>query len=396
MNHDVARGRLGATGSDAAAGATPGKSTRSQALPATAVVQRQVAHPVVQRQESGGVCLDPEAVLADLQRIAREAARVDPDPAVQQTNLRELARQAEVLRPAVDGCGVREWIGPLRAQLRTTLDAITAGYQGLVVHHADATLQAWDAAGADARDDQRVQWERETGNAYASSVTQDWCGKFANAQYRAAGMSGALRMSFNHCDNVAHFFSYAADPRSPARIRPHGAGPEEGVDLRAYHTQRGSLRSWLTGDAIGDDIRAGDVVTLDWANDGQADHIVIVASYTKPYPKHPGVLITIDGNAYGARKPTDAAPAYDGAEGANTTLGDMTTNDVGTSRWETIDGQDNRMQREDMIPAGVGAYRETTLYGRGRPSLVDFEPDHVYPDEPQVIEPTGSIGTIQQ
>jgi hypothetical protein len=58
------------------------------------------------------------------------------------------------------------------------------------------------------------------------------------------------------------------------------------------------------------------VVTLQLDDNAPGDHICMVASYTRGSGGQPDVLITIDGNAYGARKPGTAAPAFDGAAGS--------------------------------------------------------------------------------
>ncbi len=412
---------LGVLGVPRAPASPPGDDPFAMHLLGTAARAPASGPPIQRSQDPGredtssGACLDPEALLADLLRIAREVAvvrtAIDPagaggagvaDPAAATTTLRALTQQTEVLRPWVDGCGVAMFAVPLRAQFDTTQGALLACFQLLAVYHADQTLQAWDGATDEQQAAQRIQWEREAGNAYAPAVTQDWCGKFVNAQYRASGMTGAFRMAFNHVDNVAAFFSYNAvtpTERSPDLIRPHGAAPEAGIDLRGYHEERGSLRSWVIGEAIGNDLRAGDVVTLDWTDDGIADHINIVASYTPPTGTQPGVLTTIDGNAYGARKPGAARPAFDGAADSVTTHGDMTTNDVSTSSYQTT-ATPGTLDRSGMIPQANqdqgNAWLGATLFGRGRPSLVDFEGDHTYPDAPQVAVPAAAADPIQR
>lgn len=373
------------------------------------------AAPPIQRQVdpgSGGVgtsaCLDPEAVLADLLRIEGEAAvvRAAVDPggtagagltaevsAGHTEHLRALTHQAEVLRPHVVGCGVPTYRGRLASAFAAAQDTLVGAYQMLAVYHADQTLQAWSNATADDKEAQRDRYHKESGGA---GEDDDWCGMFVDAQYRAAGMSGALNMVFNSTVRAIDFFTYGGQFSStPMTIVPHGQG--QPVAVRAYHEERGALRSWLERGAVGDDLRPGDVVILEWlvANDkndsldglaNRTDHVAIVRSYTPGSGARPGLLVTIDGNAYGTRKPGPATPAFDGKDmGA---LGEATDSDVTTNAYQAGagEGRDTRapqnegraFNRDAAVPDRNAVASGMTIFGRGRPSAIDFETDHVY------------------
>ena len=77
-------------------------------------------------------------------------------------------------------------------------------------------------------------------------------------------------------------------------------------DLQAYHTARGSLRTWINAAAIEGggalDIRAGDIVLIDHSGSGSADHIVMVHSFDMTT----NTLFTIGGNDGGYEVDTRA------------------------------------------------------------------------------------------
>jgi hypothetical protein len=360
----------------------------------------QPAHRVIQRQQGPGAAssgLDPEAVRAELTRIrdAIESVRaaVDPDgagghgvdlPRAATHQLRDLQGELDSLRLAIDGgsdAGIRD---ALRFELQGVQDALLAAFQTLAVYHADQTLQRWGNASEESRSAQRAQYHAEAGGLGADA---DWCGMFVNAQYRDAGLHGALNMAFNSTFHTEQFFTYGAgSANSPQLIQPHGE--DQRIPVQAYHADRGALRSWRVGADIGDDIRPGDVVTLNWhGTSGVVDHVCIVRSYTPQRDDRPGELITIDGNAFGARKPGTSSPNWpDLGKDDMTTFGDARTNDVSTSRYETGLGGTNRssnaggpkFHRDAMLEGDGRGERAMIIHGRGRPSLVDFEPHHSY------------------
>jgi hypothetical protein len=364
--YDVAPGRSSAASELDAA--VPGKRCLAEPHWVAVVTALGVDRPrafgtweVIQRQESE----DTGQLHAELQRIAAGARDAETE------TLRALAAEAEALRPAIEASEDAS----LQAALVETQDAIVRAFQHLAVTHADATLQAWSSASAGDRTKQRAAYLRGSGYPGATDAVDDWCGMFANTQLRAAGFAPEFNLAFNHSDNVPQFFTYDATTRSPGTIQPRGVGDVQ--DLRTYHAARGSERSWIAGDAIGNDLRAGDVITVDWdGGDGQADHICIVASFTPAGHGQPARVVTIDGNTFGVSKGPDDAAAFDGSD-EMTEYGDMKTNDVSTSRYERrVDGV---YDRSAMLPDGRG-HQTMRIVGRGRPSCVDFEAGHVYPE----------------
>ncbi|MEJ7599457.1 MAG: DUF4157 domain-containing protein [Kofleriaceae bacterium] len=388
--------------------ASPGKRTRTDdwhqliatlgiaVAPRAPLFQDAAPWEQIQRQE------DPAAaaarLLAVLQGIAADAIEARSTVVPRDTRqFRALASHVEALQPEIALVTDAPARAALDLQLQRTQDEIVLGFQALAAYHADRTLQAWHAEGttSDNRATQRQAFVAGSGYPGADSPEEvvDWCGMFANTQLRAAGFAPELNNAFNHSTNVAPFFNYTfIEYRSPELIQPHGTAGE--VSLREYHTQRGSLRSWLSGDAIGEDIRPGDIVVVDWDGDGNANHVCIVASYTPRVGEEPGQLVTIDGNAFGARKPSDAPPAFDGSDPMTTSPAVMSTSDVSTSQYLRT-GEDF-FDRSAMVPA-THDKRTMTMLGRGRPSVVDFEHDHIYPrfTDSTARDPDGPSGPLQ-
>ncbi|HEY5934755.1 MAG TPA: DUF4157 domain-containing protein [Kofleriaceae bacterium] len=338
----------------------------------------------IQRQEDPGG--DVAQLRAALENIAAEA--IATRAAIRSSDMdrfRQLASAVEALAPELDAitdAAARAELDLVRAR---TQDEIVLGFQMVAAYHANSTLEAWHAPNTtdDQRDAQRGQYLQGSGYPYATVATEDWCGMFANTQLRAAGFAPELNVAFNESSNPVDFFTYVATNRSPGVIQPHGTGDE--LAVRDYHEQRGSLRSWLSGEAIGDDIRPGDLLVLDWQGDGDPDHMCLVASYTPGIPGQPGRLVTVDGNAYGARR---------AGEMANTTWGNKATNDVSTSVYERT-GADT-YDRSAMLPDTKGE-PTMTMVGRGRPSVVDFESGHLYPEFSgrNARDPDGPSGPLQ-
>lgn len=338
----------------------------------------------IQREEDPGADLVRlrtalEVIAADA--IAARTRIVSSDMA----RFRELAAQVEALSPELDAitdAAARAELDLVRAR---TQDEIVLGFQLVAAYHANGTLEAWHAPNTtdEQRATQRGQYLQGSGYPYATTATEDWCGMFANTQLRAAGFAPELNVAFNESSNPVDFFSYVATNRSPGVIQPHGTGAE--IAVRDYHEQRGSLRSWLSGAAIGDDIRPGDLLVLDWQGDGDPDHMCLVASYTPGVDGQPGRLVTVDGNAYGARR---------AGEMANTTWGNKATNDVSTSVYQRT-GADT-YDRSAMLPDDKGE-PTMTMVGRGRPSVVDFESGHTYPGftDRNARDPDGPSGPLQ-
>lgn len=362
---------------------------------------------IIQRQETTATTeapasADPESLRADLNRLEREADAllngiemhrasaafsIAEGGAFYQERLREVTSRVEELRPDVQASGVAD----LTTLLTGVQDRLVQGYQLLAVTHADETLQAWGNSTDEAQQlAQRRRWGDESGDK-----TGDWCGIFVNAQYRASGLHPMFAAAFNHTSNVANFFSYIDATRTPTEITP--AGATEAMPLKTYHEQRGSLRSWKTGAAIGDDIRPGDVLTVDWGSDADddANHTCIVSSYTPASGDQGATVVTIDGNAFGMRKPGSEMPAFDGVDMTELRFEEGTDGnnhrDLSITAWQTA-APPVTVGGEDTGPAytRVGSTRGQTMLtvvGRGRPSVVDFEPAHQYPDN-GIADPT--------
>lgn len=375
---------------------------RAAPTPATDHAHAARSRPVLRQEtpQSRGDALTPEQLSAELERLGAEAASLRAQLEIAAVGagldlsrypaaLREVSRRAEELRPAVEAGAD----AALSERLRALQDSVLAAFQRLAVLHADRTLQAWSSPNTndEERAAQRATWRSEA----AGGADDDWCGMFVNAQLRAAGFAPEHHMAFNHTSNVADFFDYVVGPRVWGTIRPFGAGPDVGQDLRAYHQQRGSERSWLAGTEVGDDIRPGDVLTVEWQRDGNANHTVVVASYTPASAGGLATLVTIDGNAYGAQKPGVGRPAFDGSDPMTTFSGDADERDVSISRWEQDLSEPPTatrgvtFDRAGMLPPRDGAAplgeKNLVIHGRGRPSLVDFEFGHEYPDHPDNV-----------
>jgi Domain of unknown function (DUF4157) len=372
-----------------------GASPREQTAAAPLMIQRQES-PATDVEATA----DPGSLRADLEQAGREADAllmgiemhrasaafsIAEGGAFYQERLREVTGRVEALRPDVQASGVAE----LMTLLTGVQDRLVAGYQRLAVTHADESLQAWSNSTDEAQQlAQRQRWGQESGDKEG-----DWCGIFVNAQYRASGMHPAFAAAFNHTDNVAQFFSYVDGSRTPTEIIPAGATAE--VELRAYHEQRGSLRSWETGAGIGDDIRPGDVLTVDWGSDDNAaaNHTCIVSSYTPASGGQGATVVTIDGNAFGVRKPGSQTPAFDGTDMTSLQLESGTAGnnhrDLSISAWQAAPPVEGEAAAPAYTRAGSTQGEQLlTIVGRGRPSVVDFEPAHQYPDAIGLADPT--------
>jgi hypothetical protein len=179
-------------------------------------------------------------------------------------------------------------------------------------------------------------------------------------------------MAFAHTDNVRDFFSYAAKPvndeRAPVSIWAEG----QWWTVREYHEQRGLARRWVTGAAVqGADIRPGDVALIRHKgvkpDKSIANHIVMVDSWDPVT----GKLVTIEGNINEGIRP-DAA-----GDPQLTTGGEIasTTTSAPTSTGIHVRDMDDQTTLTPGAGQG-GVYQERgarTVWGIGRPSLVDFE-----------------------
>jgi hypothetical protein len=201
----------------------------------------------------------------------------------------------------------------------------------------------------------------------------DWCGMFvAAAMYRGAALDRNVRMAFAHTDNLHNFFTYSNDPinrrRTPVSVWAEGRW----WGVREYHESRGLTRTWAEGAAAvaAADIRPGDVVLIRHSGarpaDAIADHIAMVDSYDATS----GRLVTLEGNVIEGIR-ADAA-----GDARRTADGELES----TSTPRSSSAVHIRNLRDGAPAAGAGAYRPRgrhTVFGVGRPSLVDFE-NHAY------------------
>ncbi len=207
-----------------------------------------------------------------------------------------------------------------------------------------------------------------------NGTRDDWCGMFvAASMFRGAALDKNVRIAFAHTDNVRDFFSYNRQPINDARAPLSIWAEGQWWTVRDYHEQRGLARRWVTGDAVaGAAIRPGDVALIRHRGvqpAGEvANHIVMVDSWDPVT----GKLVTIEGNVNEGIRPDAAGEAQrtDGGE-----LRSTTTNAPSSTAIHVRDMNDDTT----LTPGGAGPggiYRERgarTVWGIGRPSLVDFE-----------------------
>jgi hypothetical protein len=206
----------------------------------------------------------------------------------------------------------------------------------------------------------------------------DWCGMFVAAgMFRGAGIDRDMRKAFAHTDNVYDFFRYTAkvnDERTPLSIWADGRW----WLVSEYHMQRGAMRTWMQEGGIDvTKIRPGDVALIRHSGTKPAksiaNHIVMVESFDPPT----GKLVTIEGNVHWGIRPDAEGDAQ------RTPDGDLAN--AAATRDSSVAHVRDMDDRTTLTPGGgAGAYRDrgaTTVFGVGRPSLVDFE-DHEYAKQP--------------
>lgn len=207
-----------------------------------------------------------------------------------------------------------------------------------------------------------------------NGTRDDWCGMFvAASMFRGSALDKNVRMAFAHTDNVHDFFRYDTFPtndgRTPLSIWAEG----QWWGVKEYHEQRGLTRKWVQGAAVdGADIRPGDVALIRHAGvqpAGEiANHIVMVDSWDPDT----GKLVTLEGNVVEGVRPDGAGDAR------RTAAGDLASTRTNAPSSTAVHVRDMNDQ-QTLTPGGAGpggAYRERgarTVFGIGRPSLVDFE-----------------------
>jgi len=322
--------------------------------------------------------------------VADAGRRADPAlPALDRaTAWREHASALTALARTVD----RDGAG-LRAAALVCEDAALALLQARAVVNARETWRTNDTEStpvADVNDPTRPRTEVDDIFADAGygprqslrpdGTRDDWCGMFvAAAMFRGAALDKNVRMAFAHTNNVHDFFRYAARPanagRTPASIWADGRW----WGVREYHESRGLPRTWAEGAAVdAADIRPGDVVLIRHTGaepqHAIANHIVMVDAYDA----QTGRMVTLEGNVI------EGVRAGDDGEARRTASGALES----TRTTETSSAAHVRNLRDAATAtpgaAPDGTYRERgrrTVFGVGRPSLVDFE-RHDYGTQP--------------
>jgi len=193
-----------------------------------------------------------------------------------------------------------------------------------------------------------------------------------------------------HTSNVLDYFQYtqaANAGRAPKSIWADGAWH----DLKTYHGARGSLRRWTTRAAVtaameGDgalDIRPGDVVLIDHSGKAKSpQHITMVESYD-PATR---ILRTIEGNTGGiqaadkkvsAKDGTTAWAEHHGADGSGVHERDLTNMSKKSREAQSTQYETNRAAAAARPSGAHRGAAGSTVFGVGRPSVVDFE-EHSY------------------
>ena len=244
----------------------------------------------------------------------------------------------------------------------TARDAVLAAIQLKIATDAEGELSL----------DRNAVHKRVVDHA-GMGMNDQWCGFFAQDEYRKSRLDSDFEKAFFHTRNVEDLFTYSASPinigRTPRWIYESGRWQS----VREYHESRGALRMWQNHAALAAggalDIRPGDMVLFDWQADGEADHIATVASYDPTT----STLITIGGNDSGYV--LDTAGTYDASHDAPAQTG-------GAAIGQPLrPGTQLPGQAGGHVGVGVRVIG-AQLHGIGRPSLVDFE-DHVYDHHPE-------------
>ncbi len=280
-------------------------------------------------------------------------------------------------------------------------DAALATLQGLSVLAARATWRK----GKDNREDAEAREEdgrtelddifrdadygnRTTGDSDKGKAVADWCGMFVGAHlFRGGGIDEELRAGMLHTSNVLDYFRYqqlANAKRAPKSIWADGRWH----NLKEYHGGRGALRMWTPRETLAAalegegeatlDIRPGDVVLIDHSGKkASPQHITMVESYD-PATRQ---LVTIEGNTNGIKANADGevdrvdgeyAKQGRGADGSGLHTRDLETiSKASAKKYGKSKGTGKRPK---------GAYKGAkgaTVFGVGRPSIVDFE-EHEY------------------
>ena len=363
----------------------------------------ELVRPVADRARETGTEL-ATLVMSGINASSVATADAAPEPALmpldQVTAWRELATRLHALGKTFTTMGVQDAAAACQ-------DAALAMLQGRSVLSARDTWRAGDAIEstvAEAKNAKRArnavddifadsgfsgrQTVEKVKDKDGNEVEQinDWCGMFVAAgMFRGAGLDKDVRKAFAHTDNVYDFFRYTANvnpDRTPLSIWADGRW----WLVSEYHEQRGSKRTWMEEGGIDvEKIRPGDVVLIRHKGTkpakSVANHIVMVESFDPAS----GRLVTIEGNVHEGIRP-DAEGDARRVAGTGELANSAGVRDSSVVHIRDMD------DRKTLTPGGGGTYQERgakTVFGIGRPSLVDFE-DHEYAKKavPKALETT--------
>jgi hypothetical protein len=262
---------------------------------------------------------------------------------------------------------LHDLLGGWRIDDAAARDAVLAAIQLKIATDLEADLQ-----------NDKDEVHRRVVQHAGMGMNDEWCGFFAEDQYRKSRLDADFAQAFFHVRNVEDFFTYSTSPinikRTPRWIYEQGRWQS----VKEYHESRGAPRMWQNHAALAGggelDIRPGDIVLFDWELDGVANHIVTVISYDPAT----STLVTIGGNDSGYV--IDKAGTYDASNESAAETGKRETA-------ESVTGESMKPRAKPPGAAtghvGVGVrVIGAQLYGIGRPSLIDFE-DHVYDHLPE-------------
>jgi len=356
----------------------------------------ELVRPVMERARATGAAIGALAT-SGVNAFSIAAANAAAEPALmpleQVTEWRRYATRLHALATTFTTLGVQDAAAACQ-------DAALAMLQARSVASARATWRAGNAIEttvAGAKNPKRARSAVDdifadagwSGRQTVETVTNDkgveveqindWCGMFVAAgMFRGAGLDKDLRKAFAHTDNVYDFFNYTArnDDRTPLSIWADGRW----WLVSEYHQQKGSPRTWMQEGSIDlARIRPGDVALIRHKGTkpvkAVANHIVMVESFDLAT----GRLVTVEGNVHEGIRPDAGGAAVRDADGGLANAAAVRDSSVAHIR-----DMHDTTTKTPASTGGVGPYHERgakTVFGVGRPSLVDFE-DHEYAKQP--------------
>jgi hypothetical protein len=164
----------------------------------------------------------------------------------------------------------------------------------------DAAASDWKAgvSEADRRAGNRIDemfrrsgWSSRGVPKGETDEVRDWCGMAAALWMIDGGINPGFNTSFLHCYNLMDFFRYGK-PRAYNRSRLDHWVDVDGVELaiEEWHRLEEMPRNWMGRAGIVDGLlpaktpnktlfEPGDIMLIDWGNNGIPDHITVVAQW---------------------------------------------------------------------------------------------------------------------